>query len=447
MTATAELARFAAGPVDPPDLLRDLFLDHVGVAAAAAVRAESTPSVRAAVRCLDPAGGPATAIGEDRGYAPPYAALLNGCYAHSLDFDDTNTAQVGHPGASVIPAAMAEAERLGAGGRAFLAALAVGYEVACRVGAALGAESYDRGFHITAVSGIFGAVAAAGRLRGLDAATLAHAFGLAASKAAGSMQYLENGAWNKRLHPGFAAHDALLVTELAAAGVVGAADAIEGRRGLLAGYTGAPHPDALTRGLGTEWVLLETAIKPYPSCRLTHAAIDAALAVRERVPAGDRPGATIRVELPPTAMKIVGEPVPNKLAPAGTVDAQFSVYFQVAAAWLDGRVDWASYERIAAPDVRDLMARVSTTETAALGRHATVLTAEAGGRTVTEEVRVPLGEPGNPVGPAALRGKFLGLAEPAYGPGRAAAIADGVAGLADLDSVRDLIRLLRKDGR
>jgi hypothetical protein len=159
-----------------------------------------------------------------------HAAFRNGTFAHSMDFDDTNIHQNGaaiHPGAPIIAAALADAERSGVNTGDFYRALAVGYEVDCRVAAALDPASYDRGFHTTAIAGIFGAVVATARLRGLDTDTTLAAFGLATSKAAGSMQYLTNGSWNKRLHPGFVAHDALLRVELAQACVVGAAEPLD----------------------------------------------------------------------------------------------------------------------------------------------------------------------------------------------------------------------------
>ncbi|NKQ52849.1 MmgE/PrpD family protein [Amycolatopsis sp. K13G38] len=447
---TAVLAKFAANltleelPGEAGNRLRDLFLDYIGISAFASLRAESTPAVRAAVTGLDAAGGQGTAIGEARTYSWPYAALLNGCYAHSLDFDDTNHLQFGHPGAPVIAAALAEAERTGADGRAFLEALAAGYEVSCRVGAAVGPTSYDRGFHLTATSGIFGAVAAVGRLRRFDAGTMEDAFGLALSKASGTMQYLANGSWNKRLHPGFAAHDALVCAALAESGVSGAAAALEGRYGLLTGYSDDPRPGALADGLGESWLLLETAIKPYPSCRFTHGAIDATLALRAAVPAADRARARLEVALPATAMKIVGEPVPAKLEPRSSVDAQFSVYFQVALAWLDGRVDWTSYDRIGDPDVAAMLARITTKEDG-LTTNGSRVTIEAGGRRWTETVEVPLGEPGNWVGDDALRGKFLALAEPVYGPGHARTIAERVANLSPRTPMVPLISSLRGD--
>ena len=424
--------------------LRDLFLDWLGNAAFAATHAENSPSLYAGITRLDPSEGPATVVGASRGFSWPYAALLNGAHAHSLDFDDTNAIQTGHPGAPVIAAALADAERLGTDGRAFYQALAVGYEVACRVGAAQGQDGYNRGFHITSTAGIFGAVAAIAKLRSFDCATLEHAWGLALSKAAGTMQYLANGAWNKRLHPGFAAHDALLCAALAEAGVIGAASAFEGKHGFLVSYTGAPHPDALTQRLGEDWVLLQTAVKPYPSCRLTHGAVDAALALRNSVPAAERAEVSMCIDISPVAMQIVGGDLLNKRAPQNSVDAQFSVYFQVAAAWLDGQVDWSTYNCLDAPDRAALIKRIALHVATGLPANGAVLTVEAGGQAFTSTVEYPLGEPQNWIGDDRLRRKFMLLAGRTYGEAHAARIADCVQRLGPDGAIGSLIALLRR---
>lgn len=339
---TSRIARFVTGtrmdnlPPEAAGKLRALLLDFIGISAFAATKADSTPSVQAALGILDPGQGPASVIGEAKGYAWQYAALLNGFYAHSLDFDDTNRLQTGHPGAPVIAAALADAERLDARWNEVLVALAVGYEVSCRVGGALGPGGYDRGFHITGVAGIFGAVATLASLRRFTAPQTEAAFGLALSKASGTMQYLENGSWNKRLHPGFAAHDAIVCATLAEAGVSGAAKPFEGRYGVSHSYTTEPRKDLFTKRLGEWWTFLETAVKPYPSCRLTHSAIDAVLELRGKRSDEELLNARLEVELSPMAMKIVGESRGNKRRPRTIVDAQFSVHYQVAEAWLKG---------------------------------------------------------------------------------------------------------------
>jgi 2-methylcitrate dehydratase PrpD len=380
-------------------------------------------------------------------HSPLYAALLNGCFAHSMDFDDTNIVEMGHPGAPVIAAALADAERRGVDMAEFYGALAVGYEVACRVGAALGPSAYNRGFHITSVAGIFGSVAACSALRGLDADTTVSAFGLALSKAAGSMQYLANGAWTKRLHPGFAAHDALLCVELAQTGVLGAAEPFEGRYGLLRCYADGGQPEHLTADLGRTWMLLQTGIKPYPSCRWTHGAIDAALALREQVPPAIRPDSEIDVWLSPTAYPIVGEPDRRKTHPANTVDAQFSVYFQVAAAWLDGHVDWSTYQRLTDSDITALTERIIVNQDDRLPRNGSTVIVNAGAQTVRTTVRVPLGEPTNWISDDQLREKFEFHAGDVYGEHLSRRIAAAVLDAPLGTRVRALTALLRLPSR
>ncbi|RYY92967.1 MAG: MmgE/PrpD family protein [Comamonadaceae bacterium] len=448
--ASAALAALAADtpshaiPAELVDLIEECVLDLAGHTAFSAQFAESSPAFREGARALDPAGQGFSVIGEKGSYAQGQAALLTGAFAHTMDFDDTNVFGVLHPGAPVIAAALAAAEAGQATGRALIDAVAVGYEVVCRIGGALGETAYDRGFHVTGVAGIFGAIAAAGRLRGLDARTIEAAFGMAGSLASGSMQYLENGAWNKRLHPGFAAHNALMALAFAQAGVLAAQDPIAGRFGLLTGYSNNARPAVLQDDLGTRWVALQTGIKPYPSCRLTHGAIDAALALRERCPAAERGDVQLAVHIGPKAFDIVGEPLPAKIAPRNIVDGQFSVYFQVACAWLDGKADWQSYERLGAADIEALAARMRVSvDTAIKGPGARLEV--VGQPDGSINVPVPSGEPSTPLGRTRLRQKYLSLAAPVYGAARAEALAARLLALRDEPSAAALIRSLRAD--
>ena len=175
--------------------LKELLLDHIGVASGGAASSESSPAILKAVLTLGAANGSNTVISKGHNFTAPYAALLNGAFGHSFDFDDTHLEGVLHPGVSVIPAALAEAETRKASGEDLLTAAAIGYEVTCRLSMQLKDMAYARGFHNTATAGIFGAVAAISSLRKLSADVIENAFGLAGSKSSGSMQYLENGAW------------------------------------------------------------------------------------------------------------------------------------------------------------------------------------------------------------------------------------------------------------
>jgi 2-methylcitrate dehydratase PrpD len=436
--------RYEQLPAAAVDRLKQCLLDFVGLAAFAGAHAESSEPFRRAVLTLAPRSGPGTVVGETRSYPWEYAALLNGAFAHTLDFDDTNLFGALHPGAPVIPTALAAAEQTAASGKALLEALAAGYEVACRVGGALGQTAYDRGFHITPVAGIFGAVAAGAKLFGLGAAEIASAFGIALSQAAGSMQYLENGAWTKRLHPGFAAHDALVSLALGRAGVVGAPRAIDGRYGLLTGYTNAPRPEVLLEGLGERWVLVETAIKPYPSCRLTHGAIDAVLWLREKTGTDALDHASFDIRLSPKAVQIVGEALPHKVHPRNVVEGQFSVYFQAAVAWLDGRVDWGSYEKIADPRVHALTERIRVSADEGIPLAGSDVAMKLDGREAQARVDQPLGEPERPVPWSLLEEKFAGLATGVLGRPRARALVRSVHGLEREADIARWARRLRR---
>ncbi len=272
------------------------------------------------------------------------AAFLNGALGHSLDFDDTHAASSLHPGATVIPAALAAGEMAGASGADVLAAVVAGYEVTIRIALALPAKAhYDRGFHPTATCGAFGAAAAAARVFGLDAAGVADALGIALSQAAGSLQFLANGAWTKRFQVGWASLSGLAAATLAREGFKGASEALEGRHGFLRAYAPEPRPELALDGLGERYELMQTAVKPWPSCRYGHACIGAALDVRAE-PDFD----PARIEgavlgLPRAGLLLVGEPAAKKSDPHNVVDGQFSGPFVVAAALLTGRMDWDSY--------------------------------------------------------------------------------------------------------
>lgn len=447
---TIRLARFVAGlrDVDLPAAvvtrLAQCLLDFVGVAAGGSTLADSSPAVIDGVRDIAGADGPGTVIGQPRGYPWQYAALLNGAFAHSLDFDDTNIVGALHPGAPVIAAALAVAEREDADAAGLLTALAAGYETCCRVGVGLGQGAYDRGFHPTAVAGLFGAVAAGAHLMSLPAERIDAAFGIAGSMAAGSMQYMESGAWNKRLHPGLAAHNALLALAFAGSGVRGAATALEGRHGVLNSYSETPHLELITDSLGERWLLSSTGIKPYPACRLAHGAIDAALLLRDRLETVVPPAATFDVRVSPRAYQLVGLDEPGKTAPANTVDGQFSVYFQTAVALLDGAADWSSYQRMGDTDVKDLMRRVHVGADEQVPTAGAVLTAHLeDGRTLQVRVDEPAGEPGGDLPWDTVERKFRSLARSAYHDERATEISRWIHALPHADPVRSLTRLLR----
>lgn len=424
--------------------LKDLVLDHIGVAASAAVTAESSDPFLTAIQGLDNGGGTSTVYGKGRKLSPRNAALLNGAFSHSFDFDDTLAVGASHPGASVIPAALAQAEASNASGRDLLVALAVGYEIVSRLSRALGDGAYPRGFHNTSTAGIFGAVAAIAKIKDLSETQVSNSFGLAGSKAAGTMQFLDNGSWNKRLHPGFAAHDAFMCVALAEAGVTGASNIFEGKWGFLHAYSDSPRLEGLTDGLGNQWLFTATALKPYPACRMTHSAIE----IAARVSADNSPARMpkrIAVRLSPACYNIVGVPSPNKRHPKTTVDAQFSIYYQVAVAWIYGAdLGWAAYEaaKMNDKDVADLCDMIEVVSDKDVLNLETRMVFDLEGQdTIEERLIYPLGEQENPFDGDKVRRKFRSLAEPVYGVDATKSIMELISGL-DNVSTQDIMKLL-----
>jgi 2-methylcitrate dehydratase PrpD len=393
------------------------------------------------------AAGNAGVFGDSARYTPAGAAFLNGALAHSLDFDDTHAAGSLHPGAPVISAALAAGEMCGAPGADVLAGIIAGYEVTCRVALALPAgEHYDRGFHPTSTCGAFGAAAAAARVLGLESDGVAGALGTVLSQCAGSLQFLVNGAWTKRFQVGWAATNGLMAAALVREGFKGAAEALEGRHGFLRAYAPNPKPERVVQDLGLVFELMNTAVKPYPSCRYGHAGIDAALALRAANDLKPQDITSIRLGLPRSGMILIGDPADKKSNPRNVVDGQFSGPFVVSSALATGAMGWDSYRLLQDETIRSLLPKVRCEfdpeiEAEFPTNMSGKLTIEARGQRFEQKVVVPKGEPSNFLTEAELRAKFAGLADSVLGAERAATLADAVLAIDRTADVSQLVRL------
>ena len=450
---TRELAAYVAGiqfdrlPKEVQERTRFLVLDLVGNMVRGRHDAESTAPLIAAARALGLGAGSAAVFGDSARFTPAGAALLNGALAHSLDFDDTHAAGTLHPGAPVIPAALAAAEMVGADGRTVLGAIVAGYEVTCRLAVALpGGDHYDRGYHPTATCGAFGAAAAAARVFGLTAAQTEDAFGIALSQAAGSLQFLKNGAWTKRFQVGWSAMNGLAAACLAREGFRGAAESLEGKAGFLRAYAPNPIPERAIRNLGGEFELMETAVKPYPSCRYGHACVDAALALRAEHDLKAEEIEAITMGLPNKGMLLVGAPLAYKQNPQNVVDGQFSGPFVVSCALARGHFGWDSYAWLNDADIRAMMPKVVCEEDPEIQAEFPAymsgkLTVRARGQVFVKKVKIPKGEPANFLTEAELRAKFHGLVDSVLGAEGAKKLADAVIGLERAADVNGMMRL------
>jgi len=422
----------------PPSVIERVKLfvaDFVGIAVRAAYDAASTPPMIAAAEALGGAGkdGVGATIFSTRGrFAPPVAALVNGAIGHSMDFDPMNTPASLAPSPSAMPAAFAAAEMCGASGREVLTGIVAGYDVTCKISQALGpAAMYERGFHPTAVAGCFGATAAAGRVLGLSVEQMVHAFGIALSEAAGSMQYLRNGAWTKRFQAGNAGRNGLVAATFAKHGFTGAVDALEGRFGLFHAYVPDAKPELAVAGLREVWEVSTTGIKPYPACRLSHAPADLAAAFYAEH--GDRSDdiAEITVGLSNTGMVLTGAPQEQKREPKSVVDGQFSSHFTVAVMLRQGKLAWDDYNRqLADPRTLALTRRVTAFEDPRVeANYPNLLSGSLkivmrDGTVYESFQRVPKGDPENFVTAEEVRAKFASLVLPCLGAGGEAALFD-----------------------
>lgn len=459
LPATSLLASFVANSSTKQltqalrDKVKEVVIDYVGVVVGALDNAESTDAIYRSIVTLQGKGntGKCTVLGKGSPHMlPQYAGLLNSAFGHSMDFDDTYAEGSLHGGVTAISAAMTEAEVLGqeSSSEQFMLAVAVSYEVTCRIGAAAGMAAYDRGFHNTSTAGIFGAVAAICVLRRLPAEMVEMAFGLAGSKAAGSMQYLDNGSWNKRLHPGFAVHDAFMCVGMAQAGVIGATKIIEGKNGFLNAYSPKPYPDLhrLTDNLGSDWHWLASSLKPYPACRMTHGFIELCGNIHNehggKITASDLKAITLTMSL--FCNRLIGDPIPNKIHPENTIDAQFSAYFQVANALVFGsNTGLQAYQRLSDESIHAICEKITVnTDSSMTGFAAKMKFEWADGKVEDLKQDYPLGEVQHPFTRDKVDKKFLGLATPVYGEDKARKIIDKIDSI-ESSSIEELLVLLR----
>lgn len=448
---TRQLADFAAGlehdrlPPTVADRAKYFFLDYLGVAVRGSLSDSSLPAY--ALGAALGADGHASVLGRCEKRAFPYAALANGTAAHSLELDDTHQAGSIHLGVSVFSAALAVAEHLGAGGKEFLTASVAGFEVAARLAMALRpADHYARGFHPTATCGTFGATVAACKLLRLRDTQMASALGIAGSQAAGSMEFLTDGAWTKRLHPGWAAFSGIHAALLAQAGFVGPHTVIEGRDGFLKAYGVQPEPHRVGDGLGEDFQILHTAVKPHACCRYTQAPIDAVLGLVHEHAFLPEQVERVTIGMLATGIPVICEPAARKSRPTNVVEAQFSLPFGIAVALAKRRAGLNEFSDALLHDaeIRSLMTKVGYEHDPALETNypaewpAWARVALRGRGEVSAAVRFPKGDPENPLSWDELTTKYTELATAVWPAERAARVCAAVRGLDAASDVRNV---------
>ncbi|MEZ5666061.1 MAG: MmgE/PrpD family protein [Alphaproteobacteria bacterium] len=438
------LATFVADsdPADLPVAVRDHVLRLVLNGFGTAIGGAADQALHNLARAVLPfsASPQATVIGTDVRADMPTAAFLNAAALNVFDFDDNHAGTVIHPTAPVLPAALALAETREVGGAALLHAVALGIEVACRIGTAVSPGHYDRGWHITATCGVFGAAAAASRLLGLDATRTLWAFGNAAAQAAGLVETL--GHMAKSVGVGGAARNGLMAALMAQAGVAGPDRPLEGPRGFLRVCCDAPRPERIDAELGTRWEMLQVMLKPYPCGVVLNPVVDACLALR-----ADPAFAAERVE----RIRVRGNPLLKaRTDRPGVVtgrEAQVSAQHAAAVALVRGSAGLADFADAAVrdPAVRALAARVATVEAddTMPVEAASVATEMVDGSRIQSAVALSRGNPGRPIADADLSAKFAALARHGAPGVNADRLAAALWRLSDIDRVAPLMALAR----
>ena len=393
--------------------------------------------------------GRSSVIGYRQTLAAPPAALCNGTAAHGFELDDLLDEPIVHPGAIVIPAALAAAESVDAPGSRLLLGIIAGYEAMNRVGLAIGMEPAHRGFHKTSVVGPVGAAIAAGVVTNLSAARLTAAAGLACSTASGIKSFAAGtgGGMMKRMHAGRAAESGARMAQLAARDFTAPPSAIDGRFGLLEVFGGKDvNPGALVSGLGERWAGENVYVKVYPCCSWIQAAVQQLVALRGPQPLDPNDIAKVRIGVSAYAARNNGE-----VAPPDTMGAQFSFPYCAALALTGDPADPAMYSgnALSDPARRELARRVELVldaeMEAAYPKHygSRVELRLADGTRRNSFVLDPHGMPADPCTETERLEKFSRLAGLCKKPAAVAAIVKQVESCEQLASVRELTDLLR----
>jgi len=453
---TASLVDFVTGtrlsdiPSEAVARAKVLLLDALGCA----MGGTQSDIGRAAAKALASQSiGNATCIGHPRRIGVRDAALLNAMCTSALDWDDDNG--VGHPSSTIFPAALAMSEERQRTGAEFLKAYILGYEASSRVGRAIwpSPERYEKVWGV-GTHQIFGAVTAAGLAAGLDQAAMLDAFGIAGSAAAVPSALKWN--WNRRPlgwikdAVAWPASQGVLAAMLAEAGFVGARDILDGDHGFwVMASSDRFDPEVVTAALGERYYILESATKPYPSCRYTHSMLEAidALVREHRIGAQDVEAITVESlsDLPAYL---------DDLQPESSVDAQFSA--PICAALVICRIPpgprWFDGDTLRSSEVRDIAARVRLVADPEADRdyhrthtliRARVSIDTRGGGAFSAVVEYPKGEPENPITDREIEEKYFGLAGPIIGDAKAKELAALVAEIERLPSISVVTELLR----
>jgi 2-methylcitrate dehydratase PrpD len=390
--------------------------------------------------------GPSTVIGWNLRTSPIMAAFTNGAMAHALDFEDTHDATLVHPHAATVPAALATAEFVGGvSGRDFLTAVAVGADLSCRLALGLVESVEKRGFYFIPMLSAYGAAATAAKLLGLAESQIIQSFALASCQAVFSDALVAYPPSHLRaIRDGFSARAGVTAALLAQRGVEAFDRPIEGPGGLYANFAGGQCDETrLLRSIGAVFEGAKVSFKPWPSCRGTHAFVEAALSLaRDNAFSVDQIE-RIDVKISPFFL-VLCEPLAQKRRPKTAIDAKFSVPFTVAIALARGDVTLEDFSPHSLEDPRlhaladRVFHEVEVTWPHEQSTRGALTLTLADGRRLSRDIREPLGHPLNPMDSGAIIRKFVSCLASARNPIEPDAARRLAARLGSIDQIADM---------
>ncbi len=453
-TISEKIAEFALGldissvPSNVTGYGRLLLMDTFGVAMAN-LEMEHAVAVRQVV--LDMGSKPVATLWGSRDKAQvSEAALYNAALIHGSDYDDTHVAGIVHPSAAVVSTAIAVGEAVGATGREVYQAILSGWEIMVRL--ALGARGrfHDVGYHGTAIAAPFAAACVAGKLMGVSRETLVNALGICGSQAAGLQEFLRDGTWVKKLHPGWGAHSALYAVNLARAGFTGPKQVFEGKFGLWNTHCGSTDGLEEFDNLGKVWRTPEITFKLYPVCHMTHSFIDCMLKARKQVSPDEIQFIECRIE--ERCYHIVCEPEEAKKHPDTDYMMRFSLPYTAAVALVLGKVSpWEIDMKLAKdPRIRQVIDKITciaddTKRNPGYFPGWVKLHLKDGSDLVLDQ-RWEAGTPQNPVDMDAVMAKFHNNLEHFYTEEQIEKLSDLIQGIERLEGIAPLTECLCVSG-
>ncbi len=451
-TVSEKIAEFALGqtldtiPINVVGYGKLLLMDTFGVAMAN-LEAEHAQAIR---RVVTEIGGrpDSTLWGSDEKVQAGDAVLYNAGLIHGSDYDDTHVGGIVHPSAAVVSTAVCIGEMTGASGKEIYEAVIVGWEIIIRLALAAKGRFHDVGYHGTGIVSPFAAACVAGRLLKVNKEILMNAMGICGSQAAGLQEFLRDGTWVKKLHPGWAAHSAVYAVRLAMAGFTGSPGVFEGDFGMWRTHCGGVDGLEVMDDLGKVWHTTEVTFKMYPVCHMTHSFIDCILEARDQLAAKAEDIESIECRIEDRCYHIVCEPEAAKKNPDTDYMMRFSLPYVTAVAMVKGKVSPWEIDMGLARDsqIRELMEKVTCISDDSKRNPGFVpgwvRIRLKNGKEYVGDQRWEKGSPNNPADMDAVMQKFRSNLEHYYSSSRIRELGEMIQQFEDLDTVEPLLKLL-----